>query len=243
MSNGGIAVYNLNRSLQQQTKINEVSVDTVIFTVRNKELMVLLIKRGHEPFRDMWAVPGGFLRISETLEESARRVLYERTHVENVYLEQLYCFSNPNRYPNARVITVTYYALIGVHNTTLSHEPGIDVKGLKWQSVYNLPPLAFDHDMIINFALRRLREKLEYTTIANQLLPEKFTLTELQKVYEIILNKSLDKRNFRKKMISLNILEELDEYTKSSSKRPARLYQFKLTEMQDPFDDKKISSF
>lgn len=236
-------MYNLNRSLQQQTKINEVSVDTVIFTVRNKELMVLLIKRGHEPFRDMWAVPGGFLRISETLEESARRVLYERTHVENVYLEQLYCFSNPNRYPNARVITVTYYALIGAHNTKLSHEPGIDVKGLKWQSVYNLPPLAFDHDMIINFALRRLREKLEYTTIANQLLPVKFTLTELQKLYEIILNKSLDKRNFRKKMISLNILEELEEYTKSSSKRPARLYSFKLTEANDPFDEKRISSF
>jgi 8-oxo-dGTP diphosphatase len=236
-------VYNLNRTLQQQTKINEVSVDTVIFTVRNKELMVLLIKRGHEPFKDMWAVPGGFLRISETLEDSSRRVLYERTHVENVYLEQLYCFSNPNRYPNARVITVTYFALIGSHNLKLSHDPGIDIKGLKWQSVYNLPPLAFDHDMIIKFALRRLREKLEFSNIAFQLLPAKFTLTELQKVYEIIQNKPLDKRNFRKKMISLGILEELEEFTKSTSKRPARLYSFKVLEDEDAMDEKRLASF
>lgn len=226
-------MYNLNRTLQQQTKINEVSVDTVIFTIRKKELMVLLIKRGHEPFRDMWATPGGFLRISETLDESARRVLYERTHVENVYLEQLYCFSNPNRYPNARVITVTYFALIGSHNLKLSSDPGVDVKGIKWYSVYNLPPLAFDHDAIIKFALKRLREKLEFSNIAFQLLPLKFTLTDLQKVYEIILNKQMDKRNFRKKVLSLGILEELEEFTKSSSKRPARLYAFKITDVAD----------
>jgi 8-oxo-dGTP diphosphatase len=231
-------VYNLNRSLQQQTKVNEVSVDTVIYTIRKKELMVLLIKRGHEPYRDMWAIPGGFIRLAETLDEAAQRVLYERTHVENVYLEQLYSFSNPNRYPNARVITVTYFALICSDELKLSHDPNIDIRGLKWQSVYNLPPLAFDHENIIKFALKRLRERLEYSNIAFQLLPEKFTLTDLQKVYEIIMNRPLDKRNFRKKMISLNILNELEEYTKSSSKRPARLYSFKVEEDEERLEAK-----
>lgn len=195
--------------------------------------MVLTIKRGHEPYKDMWAVPGGFLRVSESLEEAARRILYEKTHVENVYLEQLYCFSDPNRYPNARVISVAYFALIGSHNLKLSADPESDIKEVNWQSVYNCPQLAFDHSEIIIFALKRLREKIKYTNIAIQLLPKKFTLTELQKVYEIIHHKPMDKRNFRKKMISLNILNELEEYTKSSSKRPARLYSFKSQEEID----------
>lgn len=234
-------MYNINRTLQQQTKTNEVSVDTVIFTIRKKELMVLIIKRGHEPFKDMWAIPGGFIRISETLEEAAQRVLYERTHVDNVYLEQLYCFSNPNRYPNARVITVSYFALIGSHNFKLAYDPDVDIKGVKWQPVYNCPPLAFDHENIIKYALKRLREQLEYSNTAFQLLPKKFTLTELQKVYEIILNKPMDKRNFRKKMISLNLLDELDEYTKSSSKRPARLYSFKIHPEEESLNDIKFS--
>lgn len=227
-------MYNLNRTLQQQTKINEISVDTVILTVQDNNLMVLLIKRGHEPFKDMWATPGGFLRLSENLEESARRILYERTHVENVYLEQLYCFSNPNRYPNARVVTVSYFALIGSHNLELSHDPDIDIKGVEWHPIYNLPPLAFDHESILNFAMKRLRERIEYSNVAFQLLPKKFTLTELQKVYEIILDEELDKRNFRKKIMSLNILEELDEFTKSTSKRPARLYSFLKQETENP---------
>lgn len=234
-------MYNLNRSLQQQTKVNEVSVDTVIFTIRNEELMVLLIKRGHEPFKDMWAIPGGFIRVSENLDEAAQRVLYERTHVENVYLEQLYTFSNPNRYPNARVITSTYFALICSEELQLSHDPNIDIKGFKWQSAYNLPGLAFDHSGIIKFALKRLRERLEYSNIAFQLLPEKFTLTELQKVYEIIHNKPLDKRNFRKKMLSLNILNELEEYSKTSSKRPARLYSFTIQEDEEMLELKKLA--
>lgn len=234
-------MYNLDRTLQQQIKINEVSVDTVILTIRKRELMALIVKRGHEPFRDMWAIPGGFIRLSETLGEAAQRVLYERTHVDNVYLEQLYCFSNPNRYPNARVITVSYFALIGSHNFKLAYDPDVDIKGIKWQSVYNLPPLAFDHENIIKYAIKRLRERLEYSNAAAQLLPMKFTLTELQKVYEIIYNKPMDKRNFRKKIMSLGILEELEEYTKSSSKRPARLYSFIEQPKTESIDDFNFS--
>lgn len=237
-------MYNLERFTLQETKSIEVSVDTVIFTIRKRELMVLLIKRGHEPFKDMWAVPGGFIRQIETLDEAAQRVLYEKTHVENVYLEQLYCFSSPNRYPNARVITVSYFALIGHHDLRLAPEPNVDVKGVKWHSAYNLPPLAFDHEEIIKYALIRMRERLEYSNIAFQLLPKKFTLTELQKVYEIIYNKPLDKRNFRKKILSLNILEELEEYSKTTSKRPARLYCFKDVEKEDNNgNDLKVALF
>ena len=241
-------MYNLNNTPLQETKVNEVSVDIIIFTIRKKELMALLIKRAHDPFRNMWAIPGGFIKLTEDLDEAAKRVLYERTRVENVYLEQLYCFSAPNRYPSARVITVCYFALLGSHNIKITHNSEFEIKGVEWHSVYNSPSLAFDHENIIKYAIRRLRERLEYTNIAFQLLPPKFTLTDLQKVYEIILNKPLDKRNFRKKILSLNILEELEEYTKSFSKRPARLYNFIVTPensgngLFDP-ESKRVVSF
>ncbi|MFH0702731.1 MAG: NUDIX domain-containing protein [bacterium] len=209
-----------------ETKTHEVTVDIVIFTIRKKNLEVLLIQRGHEPFKDKWAIPGGFVRLSENLDDAAKRVLYEKTQVKDVYLEQLYTFGKPDRYPNARVITVGYFALIRSDDIILSHDLDIDTQQVGWHFVYNLPPLAFDHRDIIDHAVRRLRDRLEYTPVAFQLLPKKFTLTELQKIYELILDKDLDKRNFRKKMISLCILKEFDEFTKLSSKRPARLYSF-----------------
>lgn len=212
--------------MSEESKSHEVTVDIVIFTIRNKRLEALLIQRAHEPFKDKWAIPGGFIRIAENLDEAAQRVLYEKTHVGQVYLEQLHTFGEPKRYPNARVITVSYFALIRSDELQISADSTISIQQVNWHPVYNLPPLAFDHKEIITHALRRLRDGLEYKPVAFQLLPKKFTLTELQKTYEMILDTTLDKRNFRKKMISLGLLIELDEFTKLSSKRPARLYAF-----------------
>lgn len=216
-------------------KTHEVTVDTVIFTIRRNNLEVLLVQRGQEPFKDHWAIPGGFIRLSENLDEAAGRVLYEKTNVKDVYLEQLYTFGEPFRYPSARVITVSYFALIRSDDIKLGSEKGLNIQQINWHSVYNLPKLAFDHQDILNYALKRLRARLEYTPIAFQLLPEKFTLTELQRTYESILNTDLDKRNFRKKMLSLGLLKEHDEFTKESSKRPARLYSFN----QDSIEGRK----
>jgi len=209
-----------------EQKTHEVTVDIVIFTIRNGTLEVLLVQRGHEPFKDKWAIPGGFIRLSENLEEAAKRVLYEKTHVKDVYLEQIYTFGDPHRYPSARVITVSYVALIRSDDLKLQAEEGLNITQINWHPVYNLPALAFDHKSILAYAIKRLRARLEYTPIAFQLLPKKFTLTELQRTYESILNQELDKRNFRKKVVSLGLLKEHDEYTKESSKRPARLYSF-----------------
>ncbi len=209
-----------------EQKTHEVTVDTVIFTIRKNTLEVLLVQRGQEPFKDHWAIPGGFIRLSENLDEAAKRVLYEKTHMKDVYLEQLYTFGDPFRYPNARVITVGYFALIRSDDVELAAEEGLNIQQINWHSVYDLPKLAFDHHDILSYAIKRLRARLVYTPIAFQLLPKKFTLTELQRTYELILNTELDKRNFRKRMVSLGILKELDEYTKESSKRPARLYSF-----------------
>ena len=209
-----------------EQKTHEVTVDTVIFTIRDHELEVLLVQRGHEPFKDRWAIPGGFVRLSENLDEAAKRVLDEKTNVKDVYLEQLYTFGEPHRYPNARVITVGYVALIRSDDIEFAAEEGMNIQQIGWHSIYDLPALAFDHQDILNYAIKRLRARLEYTPIAFQLLPKKFTLTTLQRTYELILDREMDKRNFRKKMVSLGILKEHDEFTKESSKRPARLYGF-----------------
>ncbi|MBO5948711.1 NUDIX hydrolase [bacterium] len=208
------------------TKTHEITVDVVIFTIHEGSLKVLLVKRASEPFKGKWAIPGGFIRLSENLDNAALRILKEKTNVQNIYLEQLYTFGDPLRHPNSRVITCAYFALIRSDDIELSFEKNAEITSVEWQKVYDMPPLAFDHKEIIEYSVKRMRERLEFCPIAFQLLPEKFTLTELQKSYELILRKKLDKRNFRKKMMSLSILKELDEYTKSVSKRPARLYSF-----------------
>lgn len=208
------------------TKTHEITVDVVIFTIQDGSLKVLLVKRANEPFKSKWAIPGGFIRLSENLDNAALRILKEKTNVQNIYLEQLYTFGDPLRHPNSRVITCAYFALIRSDDIELSFEENTEITKVEWHKVYDLPPLAFDHKEIIEYSVKRMRERLEFCPIAFQLLPEKFTLTELQKSYELILKKKLDKRNFRKKMMSLSILKELDEYTKSVSKRPARLYSF-----------------
>jgi len=213
-------------SLYNETKTHEVTVDVVILTLENDELKVLLVKRSNEPFKGRWAIPGGFIRLSENLDKAALRVLKEKTNVQNIYLEQLYTFGDPLRYPNARVITCGYFALIRSDDIILTQKNDETVSEVQWHSVKKLPSLAFDHKEIIEYSLKRTRERLELCPIAFQLLSQKFTLTELQKSYELILGTKLDKRNFRKKMLSSDILKELDEYTKNSSKRPARLYSF-----------------
>lgn len=209
-----------------EIKTHEVTTDVVIFTIKNNKLNVLLVKRAHEPFKAKWAIPGGFIRLSENLDDAALRILKEKTNVQNIYLEQLYTFGDPLRYPNARVITCAYFALIRSDDIELAFEDTSEITEVQWHGVYQLPSLAFDHKEIIEYSLKRMRERLEFCPIAFQLLPEKFTLTDLQKTYELIWDKKLDKRNFRKKVLTGSILKELDEYTKSGSKRPARLYSF-----------------
>lgn len=205
-----------------ETKTHEITVDVVILTIINNAIQVLLVKRLNEPFKDKWAIPGGYVRLSENLDQAALRVLKERTNVDNIYLEQLYTFGDPLRHPNARVITCAYFALVRAEDINVNL-----TADLSWHKVSELPPLAFDHKEIIQYSLKRTRERLEICPVAYQLLNEKFTLTEMQKSYELIMGKKLDKRNFRKKALSTAGLVELDEYTKSSSKRPARLYTFK----------------
>jgi 8-oxo-dGTP diphosphatase len=200
-----------------------VTVDIVIFTLREGSLQVLLVKRGVPPFEGQYAIPGGFIRGDESLEEAALRELHEETGVRNVFLEQLYTFGDPKRDPRGRVITVAYYALIA--SDKLSLVAGADAAEAQWFPASSVPPLAFDHKSILDYALERLRNKLEYTTVGFQLLPEKFTLGELQAVYEVILGRPLDKRNFRRKLALLGILKPLREWQRTGRK-PAQLFRF-----------------
>ena len=200
-----------------------VTVDTVIFTIQEGVLKVLLVKRLIPPFAGQAAIPGGFVLKDEDLDEAALRELREETGVSDVYLEQLYSFGDPARDPRGRVVTVAYYALVSSDHMDLS--AGADAAEAKWQAIKKLPALAFDHGKIVAYALERLRNKLEYTTVGFQLLPKKFTLAELQAVYEAILGKKIDKRNFRRKMALLKILKPLKEW-KETGRKPAQLFSF-----------------
>lgn len=201
-----------------------VTVDVVMMSLRQRDLQVLLVKRRSWPYEGMWAIPGGFVNMDESLEAAAKRELHEETSVQDVYFEQLYTFGDPGRDPRTRVITVVYFALL--NSDHLQVKAADDAADVGWFSVYDLPPLAFDHDKILSYTLSRLRGKLDYTTIAFNLLPEQFTLHELQRVYEIILHKKLDKRNFRKKILSTGILEDTGDKKMEGTHRPARLYRF-----------------
>ncbi len=201
-----------------------VTVDITIFTIHEGELKILLVKRDVEPFKNKWAIPGGFVKPKEDLEEAAKRELEEETGVKDVYLEQLYTFGNPKRDPRGRVITVTYIAL--VNSEKLRLRASTDVSEAQWFSVKKIPDLAFDHDKIVNYALKRLKWKFEYTTVAFSLLPETFSISQIQNIYEIAFNKKFDKRNFAKKLISLNILKK-EGIKKDVSHRPPMLYSLK----------------
>jgi 8-oxo-dGTP diphosphatase len=200
-----------------------VTVDIVIFTLRGGSLQVLLVKRGVPPFEGQYAIPGGFIREGESLEQAALRELYEEAGVRNVFLEQLYTFGDPRRDPRGRVITVAYYALIASDKVALV--AGADAAEAQWFPAHAPPGLAFDHQSILDYALERLRNKLEYTTVGFQLLPQKFTLGELQAVYEAILGRRLDKRNFRRKIALLRILKPLREW-QHTGRKPAQLFRF-----------------
>jgi len=200
-----------------------VTVDIVLFTVKSGSLQVLLVKRGVPPFEGQHAIPGGFIKDDESIADAAIRELYEETGVRNVFLEQLYTFGDPRRDPRGRIITVSYYALIA--SDELSLMAGADAAEANWFPVNDLPSLAFDHKAILDYALQRLRNKLEYTTVGFQLLPQKFTLSELQTVYEVILGRKLDKRNFRRKISLLGILKPLREW-QATGRKPAQLFQF-----------------
>jgi 8-oxo-dGTP diphosphatase len=206
-----------------------VTVDIVIFTIRDRVLQVALVKRGVPPFQGQYAIPGGFLREGESLEEAAQRELYEEAGVRNVFLEQLYSFGDAKRDPRGRVITVAYFALIA--SDKLSLIAGADAAEAGWFPVHDLPPLAFDHQHILGYALERLRNKLEYTTVGFQLLPQKFTLGELQSVYEAILGRHLDKRNFRRKIALLGILKPLREW-RHTGRKPAQLFRFAVARFE-----------
>lgn len=199
-----------------------IAVDIVIFTVQSSVLKVLLVKRKIEPYKGQFAIPGGFVLDNESLDAAALRELEEETGVRDVYLEQLYTFGEPKRDPRGRVVSVAYFALISPDRPLRA---GTDASEADWWSMNDLPSLAFDHGAILEYALERLRNKLEYTTVGFQLLPEKFTLGELQAVYEAILDKRLDKRNFRRKIAQLKILKPLKEFQRGGQ-RPAQLFKF-----------------
>jgi 8-oxo-dGTP diphosphatase len=202
----------------------QVTVDIVVFTVHEHMLKVLLIQRGIPPFEGQYALPGGFVLAGETLEAAAFRELREETGTENVYLEQLYTFGKLNRDPRGRVVTVAYYALVPAEQSPLL--AGTDAASAGWFAIAKLPRLAFDHASIIDYAVNRLRNKLEYTTVGFELLPKNFTLTRLQALHEAILGKQLDKRNFRRKILSLGLLSASKEM-EITGRKPARLCSFK----------------
>jgi 8-oxo-dGTP diphosphatase len=200
-----------------------VTTDVAVFTLREQQLQLLLICRRHDPHKGKWALPGGFLEIDEDLEECAKRELKEETGVSDLYLEQLFTLGRPNRDPRERVISVTYYALAPANKLTVN--AGSDAAEADWFPLNQLPELAFDHAEIIRRAQERLAAKALYSTIAFQLMPETFTLSELQSVYEILRNESLDKRNFRKWILSLNQLEEVGGKRRNGNHRPAKIYR------------------
>jgi len=205
-----------------------VTVDPILFTIENDVLEVLLVRRRDEPFRGVWALPGGFVDAGESLEEAVRRKLLEETGIRDIYLEQLYTYGEPRRDSRARVITVAYFALVDSSQMREMWPPGEHGLESRWFPVDELPHLAFDHNQLVLYAHRRLKYKLEYTVVGLELLPELFTLTELQAMYETILGEELDKRNFRKKILSLGILEATEE-RRTGAHRPARLYRFRKT--------------
>jgi 8-oxo-dGTP diphosphatase len=199
-----------------------VTVDIVLFTIRDRRLRLLLIRRLAKPFENRYALPGGFVGEEESLDAAAIRELREETGVEKVYLEQLYTFGDAKRDPRGRVITVAYYALVP-HNQTL--RAGSDAADAAWFAVAELPALAFDHRKIVEYAHQRIRNKLDYTNVGFELLPDKFTLTELQLVHEAILGDNLDKRNFRRKIIQKGIVKPTKEW-QHAGRKPAQLYRF-----------------
>lgn len=202
-----------------------LTVDCVVFGLDQQDILkVVLIKRKLPPYTGEWALPGGFVRVEESLDEAARRELKEETGIENVFLEQLYTFGAVDRDPRERVVTVAYYALVNLRDYLI--HAATDASQAAWFSITNLPILAFDHAQILELAINSLQSKVRYQPIGFELLPKKFTLSQLQKLYETVLQQPLDKRNFRKKILKMDLLTELNETQTGVAHRAAQLYQF-----------------
>jgi len=207
------------------------SVDNIIFGFDGDVLKVLLIKRKDDPFAGEWALPGDRVMDNENLDAAAIRVLQELTGITDVYLDQVYTFGKVDRHPSGRVITIAYYSLVNIANVTI--EPKSFAEKVEWREVRSTDALAFDHLEIMQTCLARLKQDLKLRPIGFELLPPKFTLSELQKLYEVILGQDLDKRNFRKKILSMNILNTLHELQQGVSHRPAKLYSFDAVKYEE----------
>lgn len=205
--------------------IESLSIDTVVFGFENAELYVLLVKHAEGPSEGTWALPGGYIRYDESVEDAAYRILTDQTAVSDIYLEEMKTFGAVDRYPLARVITVAYYALVNKESFTLAK--GAGVSDVKWFNVHNIPKeMAFDHGEILEEAFKRLKHRVQYEPIGFSLLPVKFTLLQIKQLYECILERELDKSNFRKKLIRMNLLIPCNEKQKDVAHRAARLYRF-----------------
>jgi 8-oxo-dGTP diphosphatase len=203
-----------------------ITVDNVIFGFDEADLKVLLIKRGTEPYKDAWALPGDFMYPTEDLDSAANRVLKELTSLTDVYLEQVHTFGSPNRHPLGRVITVAYFSLVKIDNLKII--PSSFAQKTKWHSISKMHELAFDHNTILDACFQALKQRIRIRPIGFELLPPKFTLTELQHLYKAILEQDgiIDKRNFRKKILSMDFIVDLNESQEGVAHRPARLYAF-----------------
>lgn len=207
--------------MQQSIRL---SVDAVVFGYESGTISVLLIKRKYEPFKGKWAIPGGFVSENESLEEAVERELKEETGIEINYLEQLYTFGNPKRDPRSRVVSVAYFGLI--KPSAFKIFASTDAEEVQWFKITELPKLSFDHDEILKLAITRLQGKITYEPIGFELLDNKFPFSDLEKLYTTLLGREIDRRNFRKKLLSLNILDELNEKVSKGSGRPANLFKF-----------------
>jgi 8-oxo-dGTP diphosphatase len=201
-----------------------LTVDCVVFGFDDGDLKVLLIQRDQAPFKGKWALPGGFVNVDETIDTAARRELEEETGLKDVFLEQLYTFGDVRRDPRERVVSVAHFALVPLSRHT--PRAASDARNALWFGVSDLPSLAFDHDQIVATAIARLKGKVRYQPIGFELLPAKFTLSQLQHLYEAILERILDKRNFRKKILGMDLLVETDEVEQDVAHRAARLFRF-----------------
>jgi len=201
-----------------------VTVDCIIFALHENDLKVLLIQRGADPYKNFWALPGGFVEIDENVDTAAERELAEETGMEKIFLEQLYTFGEPKRDPRERVISVAYYSLVRLKE----HRPvaGSDALNTCWFPIRQLPKLAFDHSQVMDMAIKRLQGKVIYAPVIFDLLPGKFRLNQLRKVYEIILERPIAADGFRKKILGTGMLTPLNEFDNSENGPPARLYRF-----------------
>ena len=202
----------------------KLTVDAVVFGYEEGKISVLLIKRKYEPFKDKWAIPGGFVLNDESLEEAVERELQEETGIKINYLEQLYTFGNPSRDPRGRVVSIAYFGL--VRPNTFKIFASTDAAEVAWFNINELPELSFDHKEILEIAIKRLQGKITYEPIGFELLDKKFPFSDLEKLYTTLLGREIDRRNFRKKIVSLNVLDELNEKVSKGSGRPANLFQF-----------------